>query len=498
METSALTHDYSTDPTSLTNIEQDIVADMKRVLEVQKQAFADEGAVSLQARIDRLQRTRTMIGENQQDIIDTCNLDFGNHSRHQAHMSEVMGVMDGMKRAIKNLPQWMQDERRKVDFPMNLLGAKAKIQHQPKGVVGNISTWNFPVYVSILPLAGIFAAGNRAMIKLSEVAPATADLLQGLVAEYFDESECAAITGGPHVGNEFAALPFDHIIFTGGTGIARHILAAAAANLTPVTLELGGKSPVIVGRSYDLRKAAERIMVGKGLNVGQACLAPDYCFVPKEKKEDFISSVTDQVAALFPTMVNNPDYTSVINGKHHQRIVSMIEDARSKGGDVRELNPADEDFSEQAEGMHKVPLTLVVEPSDDMLVMQEELFGPILCIKTYSDISECIQYINGRSRPLGFYYFGEDALEERHVLGNTISGGATVNDVLAHASCDDLPFGGIGHSGMGSYHGHHGFLTFSHQRAVYRQTKIGLMKLAGMTPPYGEKCKKQLDKMTKV
>ena len=324
METSALSHDYSTDPTRLTNTEQNIVADMKRVFEVQKSAFASEGAVSFEARVDRLQRTRKMIGENQQDIIETCNLDFGNHSRHQAHMSEVLAIMDGVKRAVADLPKWMKEQPRKVDFPMNLLGAKAKIQYQPKGVVGNISTWNFPVYVSILPLAGIFAAGNRAMIKLSEVAPATADLLQRLVAEYFEESECAAITGGAHVGNEFASLPFDHIIFTGGTGIGRHILAAAAANLTPVTLELGGKSPVILGRSYDLDKATERIMIGKGLNVGQACLAPDYCFVPEERKEDFISSVTEQVATLFPTMVDNPDYTSVINEKHHRRIVNMI------------------------------------------------------------------------------------------------------------------------------------------------------------------------------
>ena len=354
------------------------------------------------------------------------------------------------------------------------------------------------MYTSILPLAGIFAAGNRGMLKLSELTPATSTLLQHLVSEYFDKTELTAITGGPEVGAEFSALPFDHLIFTGGTHIGRHILQAAANNLTPCTLELGGKSPVIVSRSYDIKKAAQRIMTGKALNQGQACLGPDYCFVPIEDKELFIAEAINYYSELFPTILNNDDYTSVVNGRHYERLSKMIEDAKNKGGDVRVINPANENFLKQKEGMHKIPMTLVIEPTDHMLVMQEELFGPIICIKSYDNINECLEYINAGTRPLGLYYFGNNAQEERDVLDKTISGGVTINDVMAHSSCDDIPFGGIGHSGMGNYHGHDGFLTFSHQRSIYRQSKLDIMKLSGMIPPYGDKCKKQLDKLTQV
>jgi coniferyl-aldehyde dehydrogenase len=364
--------------------------------------------------------------------------------------------------------------------------------------VGTLGTWNFPVYTSILPLAGIFAAGNRAMVKPSEIAPETSSLVQKLIAEHFDPSECAAVTGGPDVGAEFARLPFDHLIFTGGTGIGRHILEAAVANLTPVTLELGGKSPVIVGRSYDLRKAAARIMTGKALNLGQACLAPDYCLVPRERLEDFVAAATGHFAEMFPTIIDNPDYTSVVNARHRQRLGDMLQDARNKGADLREINPAAENLTNQPAGMHKMAMTLVVEPDDDMRVMQEELCGPVLCIKGYETIDDCIRYINSRPRPLGLYYFGTHREEERAVLDRTLSGGVTINDVMTHSSCEDLPFGGVGFSGMGSYHGRDGFLAFSHQRAVYRQTGLDLMKLSGMMPPYGEKAEKQLDRLCKV
>ncbi len=413
-------------------------------------------------------------------------------------MSEIYAVMENMKHSIKHVKTWMKQEKRKVMFPLNLLGAKARVEHQPKGVVGNISAWNLPVYISIGPLAGIFAAGNRAMIKFSELAPESATLLQDLIAKYFDETECVGISGGPEIGAEFASLPFDHILFTGGTSIGRHILQAAVQNLTPVTLELGGKSPVIVSRSYGLKKAAERIMTGKALNMGQACLGPDYCFVPTEHKDTFISEVIGHWSNMFPTIIGNPDYTAIINEGHYQRINNMIQDAKDKGGDVREINPANEDFSAQDENVLRIPMTLVVDPTDEMQVMQEELFGPVFCIKTYDDINECTQFINSRPRPLGLYYFGEDPEEERRVLDRTTSGGVTINDALTHASCEDLPFGGIGNSGMGNYHGHDGFLTFSHQKAVFRQTKIDVVALAEMLPPYGKKAAKQLDKMTKV
>jgi len=472
--------------------------ELKDQLARQRQAYLDEGFVTAETRIDRLKRVYKMIGENQNLIIDTVNCDFGNHSRHQAQMSEIFAVMENMKHSIKHVKSWMKAEKRKAIFPLNLLGAKARVEFQPKGVVGNISTWNFPVYVSIGPLSGIFAAGNRAMIKFSEFAPESANLLQGLIAKYFDETECVGISGGTDVGAAFAALPFDHIIFTGGMGIGRRILQAAAENLTPVTLELGGKSPVIVGRSYDLKKAAARIMNGKALNMGQACLAPDYCFVPSEHKEAFVAELIGEFSKMFPKVIGNPDYTAVINPRHYRRLTALIEEAKGKGADIREINPAHEDFSTQNADTLRIPMTLVIEPSDDMGVMQEEIFGPIFCIKTYAHLDECISYINARPRPLGLYYFGEDAHEERRVLDRTTSGGTTINDVLTHASCEDLPFGGIGNSGMGNYHGHNGFLTFSHQRAVFRQTKLDVVELGGMLPPYSEKCEKQLEKMTKM
>jgi coniferyl-aldehyde dehydrogenase len=471
---------------------------MREILDRQRQAFLDDGLATVETRIDRLDRARRMIGLNQDAIIEACHRDFGNRSRHQSRMSEVMTVMGGMQHAAGNVKKWMGRSRRKVMFPLNLLGARARVEFQPKGVVGILSTWNFPVYTAVLPLAGIFAAGNRAMLKLSEVTPETAALLQRLMGEHFDESECAAITGGPDVGAEFAGLPFDHIIFTGGTGIGRHILRAAADNLTPVTLELGGKSPVIVGRSYDLEKAAERVMVGKALNLGQACLAPDYCLVPRERLEAFVAAAARTFSGLFPTIIDNPDYSAVVNARHHERISGMLRDARELGGDVREINPAGEDFSKQSDGLCKMPMTLVVEPTDAMRVMQEEIFGPVLCVKGYDHIDECIRYVNAKPRPLGMYYFSNDPEEERRVLDRTISGGVTINDVMTHSSCEDLPFGGIGPSGMGSYHGHDGFLTFSHQRAVFRQTRLDVMKLSGMMPPYGEKCDKQLDRLCKV
>jgi len=482
----------------VSSLELDDVARMRGLLTRQQQAFLAEGAVSAATRIDRLQRCHRMIGEHQQAIIDACHQDFGNHSRHQAQMSEVMTVMDGLERASRQVTRWMKPERRKVMFPLGLMGSRAWVEFQPKGVVGNLSTWNFPVYTAILPLAGIFAAGNRAMLKLSELTPATAALLQRLIAEYFDPSECAAVTGGPEVGARFAALPFDHLMFTGGTHIGRQIMAAAARNLTPVTLELGGKSPVIVGRSYPLHKAAERIMTGKALNLGQACLAPDYCLVPRERKEDFVAHAIAYFSQLFPSILANPDYTAVINQRHYQRLQNVVRDARDKGADVREINPAGEAFPASPGQVCKMPMTLIVDPSDDMLAMQEELFGPVLCIRSYDAIDDCIAYINGRPRPLGLYYFGNDPDEQRRVLDRTTSGGTAINDVMAHSSCDDLPFGGIGHSGMGHYHGQDGFRAFSHQRAVYRQTPLNLMKLSGMLPPYGDKCQRQLDQLCKV
>jgi len=338
------------------------------------------------------------------------------------------------------------------------------------------------VNLTFTPLAGIFAAGNRTMIKPSEFTPATSELMKEIFAEAFDVEEVAVFTGGPEVGSAFSTLPFDHLLFTGATSIARHVMRAAAENLVPVTLELGGKSPVIIGRSADMEISAGNIMTGKTLNAGQICLAPDYVFVPEERADDFIAAARSSVARMYADLKDNPDYTSIVNQRHFDRINGYIDDAKSKGAEVVVINPGDEDFSQQQH--HRIPPTLILDPTDDMQVMQDEIFGPVLPVKRYKQVDETISYINEHPRPLGLYYFGKDSTEERHVLSHTTSGGVTVNDVVMHVAQEDLPFGGVGPSGMGAYHGYDGFRTFSHARAVYTQPKLVSKLAATMRPPY--------------
>jgi coniferyl-aldehyde dehydrogenase len=391
-----------------------------------------------------------------------------------------------LRHAQKNLARWMKPDKRKPGpFPLNLLGAKARVEYQPLGVVGVISPWNFPVNLTFTPLAGILAAGNRCMIKPSEYTPATSQVMAEIFAIAFDAAEIAVVTGGPNVGGDFSGLPFDHLLFTGATSIARHVLRAAAENLVPVTLELGGKSPVVVGRSADIQKATDAIMTGKMMNAGQICLAPDYVFVPEESVDEFVEASTRSIAKMYPTLLENPDYTSVINQRHFERLNGYVEEARQQGAKVIEVNPANEDFRQQPH--HKIPPTLIVDPDDSLQVMQDEIFGPVLPVKGYANVDETIDYINRNPRPLGLYYFGKDKSEEGKVLTHTTSGGVTVNDVVMHVAQEDLPFGGVGPSGMGSYHGHDGFKTFSHAKAVFTQSKLNVAELAGLVPPYGEK-----------
>lgn len=470
--------------------------EMLSLLERQRESYLNEGAVSAAVRKDRIDRLISLVTDNQDAFVEAMAKDFGHRSRHQSQMSDIYATLESLKASRKGIDRWMKVEKRKAPFPMNLFGAKATIEYQPKGVVGNIATWNFPVFVCFSPVASIFAAGNRAMIKLSEFVPATNELMIKLISKYFDPTELVAIDGGPEVGASFAGLPFDHIIFTGATSIGRHILRAAADNLTPVTLELGGKSPVVISRSYKLEEAAWRIMTGKALNVGQVCLSPDYIFIPEEMKDEFVRHIESVIKTMFPTMLNNPDYSSIINARHFQRIKGYVEDAKNKGADVRIVNPGNENFDNQ-KGTNKWPFTLVINASEETKVMQEEIFGPIIAIKTYRTLDDTVRYINAHPRPLALYYFGEDKTEQRLLLDRTTSGGVTVNDVMGHVACDDLPFGGIGASGMGAYHGIEGFKTFSHAKSVYKATKLNLIKLGGMLPPYGPKADAQLKKMLK-
>jgi coniferyl-aldehyde dehydrogenase len=378
----------------------------------------------------------------------------------------------------------MRPERRRAGMPFGLLGAKARIEYQPLGVVGVISPWNFPIQLTFSPLAGILAAGNRVMIKPSEFTPRTSALMAEAFAKAFDATEISVVLGGPQTGADFASLPFDHLLFTGATNVARHVMRAAAENLVPVTLELGGKSPVVLSDSAKLEVAARRLMMGKTLNAGQICLAPDYVMVPEGKLGAFVEASTAAVGQLYPTLLDNPDYTSIVNKRHYDRLQGYLDDARAKGAEVLELNPAGEDFRQQPH--HKIAPHLILNPTDDMAIMQEEIFGPLLPVKTYQAFEETIDYVNAHPRPLGLYYFGESGAEERALLDRTTSGGVTLNDVIMHVAQEDLPFGGVGPSGMGAYHGYEGFKTFSHGKSIYRQSRIDMHSL-GMAPPWGDK-----------
>ena len=458
--------------------------DMKATLAAQRAAFTAALPEPMSVRRDRLKRLAAMIRDNADRFCDALSEDFGHRSREQSMLTDVAGSVAPIAHALKNLDRWAKPERRPVQFPLGLMGARAWVEYQPLGVIGVIAPWNFPVNLVMGPVAGAFAAGNRAMVKLSEYTPATAGLFEEVVPGYFAATELAVVSGGPDVGQAFAGLPFDHLLFTGATGIGRHILHAAADNLTPVTLELGGKSPAIIGAGANLPQATERVAIGKMLNAGQICLAPDYVLAPADGEQAVVDGLKAAVSRLYPTLLANPDYTSVINDRHHQRLHAWLDDARAKGASVEAINPAGEDFA--ASNSRKMPLHIVRDVTDDMTLMQEEIFGPILPVIKYDGIDDAIDRVNRRDRPLGLYYFGPDAAERRRVLDRTHSGGVTLDDVVFHVSMEDLPFGGVGPSGMGSYHGHDGFKTFSHARAVFKQSRLDVAKLAGLKPPYGK------------
>jgi len=464
-------------------------AQMLSVLERQKRANERKGPPSAAVRKDRLTRCINLILAHKDEFLDALQTDFGSRSRDMSTLTDIAAAIGPMKQARSELDGWMKPQKRKVTpAPLGLFGAKAEVRYQPKGVIGVMTPWNFPVQLAMDAIAGAFAAGNSVMLKPSEFTPATSALLAQTLDLYFDEEEIAVILGGAEIGAAFSSLPFDHLIFTGATSVGRHVMRAAAENLVPVTLELGGKSPVVISDTADLAKTAARVMQGKTMNAGQICLAPDYVMAPKQSVDGFVAEAKAAVAKMYPTIKDNGDYTAMINQRHFDRVKGLIADARAKGAEVIEINPAGEDFSQQEH--RKIPPTLIVGATDDMSVMQEEIFGPVLPIMTYQSLDGAIADINARPRPLALYYFGEDEGESERLLARTHSGGVTINDVIFHFSMDDLPFGGVGPSGMGAYHGHRGFVEFSHEKAIYRQMKSEL--LAMLRPPYGDTFRKQI------
>mgnify|MGYP001300412172 FL=1 len=470
--------------------------EMNKVLQDQKDFFIKNGSPSIDLRIDRLQRLKSLIMDNRYDFVDSLNADFGNRSKNASMLSDVYGIVPAINQAIKNVKKWSKAEKKSSNFPFGLLGAKSYVKYEPLGTVGMISPWNFPVNLTFVPLVSIFAAGNQVMHKPSEHTPITAALLKELCDKTYDQNEFATFLGGPDVGESFTKLHFDHLLYTGGGSVAKHVMNAASQNLVPCTLELGGKSPVVIGKSADLKTSAKRIMFGKTLNAGQICLAPDYVVVHKDQKDQFIKETKEAVTEYFPDLKNNDDYTSIINERHYERLQDLLTDAKEKGAQIDEINPSNEDFSQQE--FYKIPPTIVSNTSDDMKIMQEEIFGPLLPIVEYSELDEATKLINSKDRPLGLYYFGNDKSEEENVLNNTSSGGVTVNNVISHLQQDDLSFGGVGPSGMGRYKSFDGFKNFSNPRAYYKEVSSRFDKFFDpVRPPYEGNIEKILKKLFK-
>lgn len=468
------------------------IEQLKQAFAVQRAAFLRDGSPTAEIRIDRIDRAIDLLITHQKSICEAVSEDFSSRAHEQTMLLDVVGSIDQLKHCRKHLRQWMKPERRGANLPFNLLGARAEVHYQPKGVIANIGPWNFPVLAAFSPLAPMLAAGNRVILKVSELTPRTAVLCRTMIAQAYDPAEVACFCGSPELGAAFTALPFDHIFFTGSPRVGKLVMKAAADNLTPVTLELGGKSPVIVAEDTDLALAAYRIAWGKLTNSGQICVTTDYALVPEALLRPFIAELERAVARLYPTLRDNPDYTAMISDHHRRRVLGYLDDARSKGAEIIEINPAREDFTKATS--RKIAPTLVINPSDDCRLMQEEIFGPILPIKTYRTLDEALAYVNAGQRPLALYFFGHRKQAD-HVLASTISGGASINDVAMHVLQDNLPFGGSGNSGMGNYHSDFGFKAFSHARAVYRGVRAD--PLAVLRPPFNGRTRRLLGMLTR-
>lgn len=449
------------------------ISTLPELLSTQQQAFQAQPMPSAEQRIEWLQGLRTLLANQQQQLAQAISADFSHRSQHETLLAELMPSLDGIDYACKRIKRWMRPARRKVGLAFQ--PARAQVVYQPLGVVGVIVPWNYPLFLSIGPLTGALAAGNRVMIKMSEHTPRTAQLLKDLLAQIFPEDLVCVVQGEADVAAAFAELPFDHLLFTGSTQVGKRVMRAAAKNLTPVTLELGGKSPAIIDSDIPLTDAAERIAFGKMVNSGQTCVAPDYILAPENKVDELVSALRNSVLKLYPKLIDNPDYTAIINSQQQQRLQATVADAVELGAEAIVIH-------DEGQGQ-RLPLTLLLNVTDEMRVMQEEIFGPILPIISYQTLDDALAYVAERPRPLALYYFGYQRDQQQHVLHNSHAGGVCINDTLLHVAQDDLPFGGIGPSGMGHYHGHEGFLTFSHSKAVFSKQRFNAAKL--IYPPYG-------------
>ncbi len=452
--------------------------DMAALLERQRSAFLKDGSPTLADRKVRLKRLRAAVLAHRCMVAEAISADFGHRSHHETDLMEIVGVIQTIDYLTRNLRRFMKPERRHVGLFYR--AGRAYVEYQPKGVIGVMAPWNYPFSLTIIPLATALAAGNRVMLKPSELASRTSETIRGMLEEVFPTDEVAVVLGGPEVGAAFSGLPFDHLLFTGSTPVGRKVMKAASNNLVPVTLELGGKSPVIVARGHIDDRTMASIVFGKLSNAGQTCVAPDYAMVHEDDLDTFICRFGASVARAYPDGPTSRDYTSIVNDRHYDRLKSLIEDARSRGTGVIEVGVNPE---RAVERVRTLAPTLIVGSGDDAPIMQEEIFGPILPVRTYRTIDDVIAYVNARPRPLALYYFGDEGTDRAKLLTHTTSGNVGINNTMIHVAQDDLPFGGIGSSGMGAYHGIEGFRTMSHAKGVFVQGRWNLPRLLGA--PFG-------------
>ncbi|MBP5997371.1 MAG: coniferyl aldehyde dehydrogenase [Azonexus sp.] len=443
-----------------------------------RQASRADLPVPVAERRRRLDALEALLHDNIDALCNAVSADFGQRSQHETRLLEIFPSVEGIRHTRRHLARWSKPQRRPVSLWFQ--PGRAEVRPQPLGCVGIVTPWNYPIYLAIGPLTAAFAAGNRALVKMSEFTPSTATVLAELARRYFTADELAIVEGDMAVAEAFSRLPFDHLLFTGSTAVGRHVMRAAAEHLTPVTLELGGKSPAIVAPDYPLEKAAARILSGKCLNAGQTCIAPDYLFVPAGQEQAFAEAARRVVAKNYPDIARNPDYTAIVNERHYQRLNAYLDDARARGATLLPLAAC----PPEAAARRCLPPTLIFGANDEMRVMQDEIFGPLLPVFTYDRLDDALAFVNSRDRPLALYLFDNDRRRIRHVLDHTIAGGVTINDTILHIAQENLPFGGVGPSGMGHYHGHEGFLTFSKLKPVFYQARINGIGL--FNPPYGK------------